>query len=95
MRGTQGRGPRGADRHSLGRFEEIPLADHVKVVETDLLGTLYGSYYAMRQFRQQGSGTLINISSVLGKVPGPYYASYVAAKYGVVGLEARCARSWP
>ena len=25
-------------------FERVPLADHVKVVETNLLGTLYGTY---------------------------------------------------
>jgi short-subunit dehydrogenase len=72
---------------ALGRFEEVPLADHVKVIETDLLGTLYGSYFAMAQFRKQGFGTLINVSSVLGKVPSPYYASYAAAKHGVVGLS--------
>ena len=73
---------------ALGRFEDVPLEDHVKVIETDLLGTLYGSYYAMRQFRSQGFGILINIASVIGKVPAPYFASYAAAKHGVVGLSA-------
>ncbi len=73
---------------SLGRFDEVPLDEHVQVIKTDLLGTVYGSYFALRQFRQQGSGTLINISSVIGKVPSPYFASYAAAKHGVVGLSA-------
>ncbi|MEO7715719.1 MAG: SDR family oxidoreductase [Capsulimonas sp.] len=73
---------------ALGRFEDVPLADHVKVIETDLLGTLYGSYQAMRQFRQQQSGVLINIASVIGKVPAPYFSSYAAAKHGVVGLSS-------
>ena len=73
---------------ALGRFEDIPLHDHVKVIETDLLGTLYGSYFAMRHFRSQGHGTLINVSSVIGKVPSPYFSSYAAAKHGVVGLSA-------
>lgn len=73
---------------ALGRFEDVPLADHVQVIQTDLLGTLYGSYLAMKQFRQQNTGTLINISSVIGKVPAPYFASYAAAKHGVVGLSA-------
>ncbi len=71
----------------LGRFEEVPLADHLQVSETDLLGTLYGSYFALRQFLQQQSDTLINIASALGKIPAPYYASYTAVKYGVVGLS--------
>jgi short-subunit dehydrogenase len=42
----------------------------------------------MRHFRSQGHGTLINISSVIGKVPSPYFSSYAAAKHGVVGLSA-------
>lgn len=73
---------------AIGRFEEVPVSDHVQVIETDLLGTLYGSYVAMQQFRRQKAGTLINISSVVGKVPSPYYASYSAAKCGIVGLSA-------
>jgi short-subunit dehydrogenase len=73
---------------AIGPFEEIPLEDHAQVIETNLLGTLYGSYAAFRQFRAQNFGTLINIASVLGKTPSPYYASYAASKHGVVGLSA-------
>jgi short-subunit dehydrogenase len=73
---------------AIGRFEDVPLEDHVKVIETDLLGTMYGSYFAIRQFREQNAGILINIASVLGKVPSAYYASYAAAKHGVVGFSA-------
>jgi NAD(P)-dependent dehydrogenase (short-subunit alcohol dehydrogenase family) len=73
---------------AVGRFEDVPLDDHIQVIETDLIGTLYGSYFAMRQFRRQGSGTLINVASVIGKVPAPYFSSYAAAKHGVVGLSA-------
>lgn len=72
---------------ALGKFEEVPLADHVHVIETDLLGTLYGSYFAVKQFNTQKSGTLINIASVIGKVPALYFASYAAAKHGVIGLS--------
>lgn len=73
---------------ALGRFEEIPLRDHAQVIQTDLLGTIYGSSVALQQFRAQGGGTLINVASALGAIPAPYYASYVAAKHGVVGLGA-------
>lgn len=71
---------------ALGRFERIPLEDHEQVVGTNLFGTLYGSYYAYRQFLKQGSGILINISSELGGHTVPYYSSYAAAKHGIVGL---------
>jgi short-subunit dehydrogenase len=73
---------------TLGMFDDVPLADHEQVIRTNLLGTLYGSYMAVRHFHQQGSGVLINIASVLGKIPAPYYSSYAASKHGVVGLSA-------
>ncbi len=69
-----------------GRFEEVPLADHTRVIQTNLLGALYGSHFALRQFRKQGHGTLINIASILGKIGSPYYTSYSASKFGIVGL---------
>lgn len=73
---------------AIGHFEEVPIAEHVQVIETDLLGTLYGSYYAMQRFHKQGTGILINVASVIGKIPAPYFSSYAAAKHGVVGLSA-------
>lgn len=73
---------------AIGIFEEVPLEEHVQVIATDLLGTLYGSYQAFRQFKQQGHGILINVASLLGKIPAPYFASYTAAKHGVIGLSA-------
>lgn len=72
---------------AIGRFEDIPLDDHRRVIEINLLGTIYGSYFALHQFRAQARGTLINIASALGKMPCPYYASYAASKFGVVGLS--------
>jgi short-subunit dehydrogenase len=72
---------------AVGQFHEVPLDDHEQVIRTDLLGTLYGTYCAYREFVRQGSGTLINVASELGKYTVPYYASYAAAKHGVVGLS--------
>lgn len=71
---------------ALGPFERIPLEDHLRVLQTNLAGTLIGSHVAMRHFRERGSGTLVNIASMLGRTPSPYYASYCASKYGVIGL---------
>lgn len=70
----------------VGLFDEVPLRDHEQLIRTNLLGTLYGSYHALRHFRQRGQGTLINVSSMFGKLPSPYWASYVAAKAGLLGL---------
>ena len=72
---------------AIGPFEKVPLKGHHQVVMTDLMGTIYGSYFAYRQFLRQGSGILINIASELGRHSVPYYTSYTAAKHGVVGLS--------
>lgn len=71
---------------AFGRFEDIPVQDHARLVQTNLLGVLYGSHLAMKQFRQQGFGRLINIASISGKIGTPYYASYSATKFGINGL---------
>lgn len=71
---------------ALGRFERVPLEVHEQVIATNLLGTLYGSYCAYRQFLAQGEGVLINVASELGFATVPYYTSYAAAKHGIVGL---------
>lgn len=73
---------------AIGRFTDIPLADHIKAIDTDLKGTLFGSYCALKAFQEQGYGTLINVSSMLGRIPAPYYATYSAAKHAVVALSA-------
>ncbi|MBM0103353.1 SDR family NAD(P)-dependent oxidoreductase [Steroidobacter sp. S1-65] len=73
---------------AIGRFEEIPLADHHRLLDINVGGVVNGSYYALKQFREQGAGTLINIASVAGRVPFPYYSSYVASKHALIGLGA-------
>ncbi|MGY4515862.1 SDR family NAD(P)-dependent oxidoreductase [Lysobacter sp. HA18] len=71
---------------ALGPYERVPLEDHMRVMQTNMGGALAGSYVALRHFRQSGDGTLINVASMLGRTPAPYYASYCATKYGIVGL---------
>jgi short-subunit dehydrogenase len=71
---------------TVARFEEAPLEEHEQVIRTNLLGTIYGSYEALNQFRKQGQGVLINLASFAGKVAPPYMSSYAASKFGIRGL---------
>ena len=72
---------------ALGRFDEAPVADHARIVDVNLKGVIYGSHEALRRFRRQRHGTLINLGSVVSRVPQPYYASYVATKHAILGLD--------
>lgn len=71
---------------AIGRFEDIPLEDHQRLLDINLKGTVTGSYLAIKLFRAQGEGVLINVASVDSEVPHTYQASYSASKAGVLSL---------
>jgi short-subunit dehydrogenase len=56
------------------------------IVRTNVLGPMWCSREAIGLFRQQGRGSLINVSSLLSMVPNPLVSSYVATKFAVRGL---------
>jgi len=71
---------------AIGRFEDIPLADHARIVDVNLKGAIYGSHVALRQFRAQGSGNLVNLGSVESVIPLAYHATYASTKAAILGL---------
>jgi short-subunit dehydrogenase len=73
---------------AIGKFHEVPVEDHQRVIETNVLDVINGSHAALQQFRNQGYDILINISSVVGKVTQPYISSYSASKHAVRALSA-------
>jgi NAD(P)-dependent dehydrogenase (short-subunit alcohol dehydrogenase family) len=74
--------------NQYGNFEELPLDEWRRVVETNLFGYVHGARAAIPYFREQGRGVLVNVSSVLGKVPSPLQSAYIASKFGINGLSA-------
>lgn len=72
---------------TYGRFTDSPMEEHEQVIRTNLLGAMYGSRVALEQFRRQGKGVLINVSSFAGIASFPYGASYTASKHGLRGLD--------
>jgi short-subunit dehydrogenase len=68
---------------AYGRFEEIPSEVFRQIVETNLMGQVHGARAALRRFRAQGSGVLINMSSVWGRVSSPQVTPYVVSKNAV------------
>ncbi|GGI02844.1 SDR family oxidoreductase [Egicoccus halophilus] len=72
--------------NQYGRFEEVPLDEWRRVIETNLLGYAHGARAALPWFREQGHGTLVNVGSILSKVPAPLQSAYIASKFGIRGL---------
>jgi short-subunit dehydrogenase len=50
-----------------GSIDETPPSAMRRVVDVNLMGTLYAAHAAMRVFRRQGRGHLIAISSIVGR----------------------------
>ena len=71
----------------FGRFDECPSDEYRKVIETNLMGQIYGARAAMQHFREQGSGVLINLSSVVASAPQPYTSAYCLTKAAVRSLS--------
>lgn len=71
----------------LGRVEDAPLASFERVMAVNFYGYLHGARAALRYFRHQRAGILINTASILGFVGWPYAGAYVASKYAVRGLS--------
>src|SRR5690554_882693 len=72
---------------ALGMFWDIPIEDHARVIEVNVTGLIYGAHAALKQFRLQGEGVLINIGSVDSHVPLAYQSSYAASKAAVLSLS--------
>jgi NAD(P)-dependent dehydrogenase (short-subunit alcohol dehydrogenase family) len=73
--------------YAVGPFEQTPADVFDEVIAVDLLGVVSGSRVALAQFRRQGRGTLINISSMIGGLAGPQVSAYATAKWGVRGFS--------
>src|SRR5690606_31216453 len=65
---------------AIGYFWDIPIEDHARVVDVNLKGLIYGAHIALRQFRAQGYGTLINTGSIDSETPLALQNTYAATK---------------
>ena len=56
-------------------------------IETNLIGTILVTKAILPHFRESGGGTLINLSSVAGRMSMPLQSLYHATKWGVEGFS--------
>lgn len=70
---------------------EYPIDGWDKVISVNLSGVFYGMRYQIPAMLASGGGSIVNISSILGKVGTKGSPAYVAAKHGVVGLTEAAA----
>lgn len=68
-------------------FETGTLDDWRAMIDTNLWSVIYGVQAAIPIMLRQGSGHIVNTSSLAGLVPYPMQVIYDTTKYAVVGLS--------
>jgi len=67
--------------------EESSIEQAKSVFDVNVFGAMRMMNHVLPVMRQQRNGRVINISSVLGFIPAPYYAIYGATKHAIDGYS--------
>ena len=71
----------------VGKYVDVPIADHQRVIEANLVSHMNEAHAVMPVFIEQGHGIWVNMISIGGFITTPYAAAYSASKYGLRGFS--------
>jgi NADP-dependent 3-hydroxy acid dehydrogenase YdfG len=71
----------------LGPVPGADTEDWRRMIDTNLYGLIYCTHKALPTMLAQGSGHIVNISSVAGRTAGPMSGVYNLTKWGVNGFS--------
>lgn len=69
-----------------GPVEEFTLDDWHQTLDTNLWGYIHTIHALLPHFVERGSGTIVNVGSIGGKISVPYLAPYTTSKFAITGL---------
>jgi NAD(P)-dependent dehydrogenase (short-subunit alcohol dehydrogenase family) len=75
----------------LAETADSPRDDYDRIMAINLRGVWSCMKFELQQMRKQGTGAIVNCSSLGGLVGGPGRGTYHAAKHGVLGLTKSAA----
>jgi NAD(P)-dependent dehydrogenase (short-subunit alcohol dehydrogenase family) len=73
--------------HAQGATEELPLSEFRRVMETNYFGTLRCLQAVLPGMRKQGSGHIVNVSTVGGRMCGLSQGPYSGSKYALEAIS--------
>lgn len=76
----------------LGAAETSTDAEMQHLFEVDVFAPIRITRTALAYMRRQGSGHVVNITSIAGRAPGPAIALYAAAKHALEGFSVSLAQ---
>ena len=71
----------------LGAAEESSTAQAQALFDVNVFGVLRMTNAVLPTMRRQGNGKIVNLSSVQGFIPAPYFALYSSTKHAVEGYS--------
>jgi NADP-dependent 3-hydroxy acid dehydrogenase YdfG len=78
-----------AGRGITRMVSQLTDEDFDEMMTVNVKSVLYGMQAVLPHFRQRGGGHIINVSSMLGRVPlAPFRSAYAAAKHAMNSLSA-------
>ena len=78
-------------RTRFGPLLEVTEEDWLDVVNTNLKGTFFTSAAAVRRMRQNGGGSIVNVSSCAARLMVPFHSVYTMSKGGIEALTRQLA----
>jgi NAD(P)-dependent dehydrogenase (short-subunit alcohol dehydrogenase family) len=69
-----------------GRIEDTPPESYERLLAVNFLGTVHGCQAAVPVMRRQGSGVIINVSSIVGHRALPGGGAYAASKAAQISI---------
>lgn len=71
----------------VGPFEELSIEEFKEQYETNVFGVIRVTQAVLPIMRRQRHGTIVNISSIAGKIGFPLTSAYVSSKFALEGLS--------
>jgi NAD(P)-dependent dehydrogenase (short-subunit alcohol dehydrogenase family) len=71
----------------VGAVEETSISQAQVLFDTNVFGVLRMIQAVLPGMRRQGSGLIINLSSILGLIPAPFMGVYASTKHAIEGLS--------
>ncbi len=71
----------------VGALEETSIEEARRQFETNLFGAMRVTNAVLPRMREEGHGRIVNISSVVGFLPAPYWGAYAASKHALEGYS--------
>ncbi|HKC28354.1 MAG TPA: glucose 1-dehydrogenase [Jatrophihabitans sp.] len=65
---------------------DMPLADYLRIVNINQVGTFLGMRAVAKPMIAAGRGSIVNISSIEGLAGMPYLTAYTATKFAIRGM---------